>query len=49
MMLTYIHIDRGSLSKDAVRYVLEYITKDRNYLNDLKTCEIAEEFFFQTI
>ena len=38
-----------SLPKDAVRYVFEYINKDRNYLNDLKTCEIAEEFFFQTI
>lgn len=38
-----------SLSREAVKYVFDYINKDRNYLNELKTCSIAEEFFFQTI
>lgn len=38
-----------SIYKEALEYVLNYIKSDKNYLNDLKTCFIAEEFFFQTI
>lgn len=39
----------SSMSIEICRYVLDYIDKNPDYLNDLKQCYIPEEFFFQTI
>lgn len=38
----------GSLPKDAVEYILNYI-ECKNFMEELKWCKIPEEFFFQTI
>lgn len=38
-----------SLHKDAVRYVLDYLSKHSAYVRSLRTCLIPEEFCFQTI
>lgn len=39
----------SSLPHDAVKYTLEYIKKNRNFMYSLALTFIPEEFFFQTI
>lgn len=34
---------------DIARYVVNYISKHRSFWEDLKRCQVPEEFFFQTI
>lgn len=34
---------------DAARYVINYISGHKNFWEDLKSCQVPEEFFFQTI
>lgn len=39
----------GSYPRYAIQYCLDYINVHPEYMNDLRTCKIPEEFFFQTL
>ena len=47
------HIYKGyvycSLPEDAVKYVIDYIEKNSDFMKDISQCFIMEELFFQTI
>ena len=38
-----------SLPKEAARYVVSYVSSHGEFRDDLKKCQVPEEFFFQTI
>lgn len=38
-----------SMPRDAAEYVLDYCQEEPDYLNALRTCQVPEEFFFQTL
>lgn len=38
-----------SMPKDAAEYVIDYCVEEPDYLKCLRTCQVPEEFFFQTL
>ncbi len=38
-----------SLPREAAGYVVSYVSSHRDFWDDLKKCQVPEEFFFQTI